>query len=500
MRVMPPWAGPVSFRATRVYTTAPFLAFFALRTRVVRTPPRVALCHGGPYRFVRRGRGSVCADALFARRSRGMSVALCCRPHPSANVCLSSARRVVDETSVHGRQGGAVTVDWTGARARRVRGDKDVFQTFYTTKVSKRLIHGVSASDESEAIMITKLKEACGFEYTNKLQRMFTDMSLSKDLSDSFKQRMSQMHDDAGDITFSIMGLSTNFWPLTPPTHDFLVPRELLVTYALLPREALRHTAVLQYNAVDTMGLNEGIKRGHLARRAARQGEGARRGGGAACPESGCVFSIVTFWASLRRVPAHTHPVRAASAACPRLPAPLCVTGPRVVSCDAVVAPYASTPSLRAAHGACPRYSMLCAASTRKHVPVLRVADETNVCAVGRGGVAGSCVGPSAHALSDGRAREPLRVLGSGKHPGGRAVPAADVDVPDVVDVDDGLCAADVDVGDALDVDVRAGGGTCRESWRKYIEGRTGMCPTLSTCAWVPLSMWTYAGRRGVGG
>ncbi len=52
--------------------------------------------------------------------------------------------------------------------------DKDVFQTFYTTKLSKRLIHGISASDESEDSMISKLKEACGFEYTNKLQRMFT--------------------------------------------------------------------------------------------------------------------------------------------------------------------------------------------------------------------------------------------------------------------------------------------------------------------------------------
>jgi cullin 1 len=52
--------------------------------------------------------------------------------------------------------------------------DKDVFQTFYSTKLSKRLIHGVSASEESEASMISKLKEACGFEYTNKLQRMFT--------------------------------------------------------------------------------------------------------------------------------------------------------------------------------------------------------------------------------------------------------------------------------------------------------------------------------------
>ena len=52
--------------------------------------------------------------------------------------------------------------------------EKDVFQTFYSTKLSKRLNHGVSASDEAEASMISKLKEACGFEYANKLQRVFT--------------------------------------------------------------------------------------------------------------------------------------------------------------------------------------------------------------------------------------------------------------------------------------------------------------------------------------
>ncbi|KAJ4466476.1 Cullin [Lentinula edodes] len=108
--------------------------------------------------------------------------------------------------------------------------DKDVFQTFYTTKLSKRLIHSVSASDESEASMISKLKEACGFEYTNKLQRMFTDMSLSKDLTDSFKERMTQNHDDM-DITFSIMVLGTNFWPLNPPPHEFVIPAEILTTY-----------------------------------------------------------------------------------------------------------------------------------------------------------------------------------------------------------------------------------------------------------------------------
>jgi cullin 1 len=169
--------------------------------------------------------------------------------------------------------------------------DKDVFQTFYTTKLSKRLIHGVSASDESEASMISKLKEACGFEYTNKLQRMFTDMSLSKDLTDSFKERMTQNHGDM-DMAFSIMVLGTNFWPLNPPSHDFVIPAEILTTYDrfskyyqtkhsgrkltwlwnysknelrtnylnqkyILMTSAYQMAVLLQYNQNDTMNLQE---------------------------------------------------------------------------------------------------------------------------------------------------------------------------------------------------------------------------------------------------
>jgi cullin 1 len=55
-------------------------------------------------------------------------------------------------------------------------------------------------------------------------------MSLSKDLTDSFKDRMSQNHDDM-DITFSIMVLGTNFWPLSAPGHEFVIPAEILPTY-----------------------------------------------------------------------------------------------------------------------------------------------------------------------------------------------------------------------------------------------------------------------------
>ena len=44
--------------------------------------------------------------------------------------------------------------------------------------------------------MISKLKEACGFEYTNKLQRMFQDMQISKDLNTNYKDWQDKYLDD----------------------------------------------------------------------------------------------------------------------------------------------------------------------------------------------------------------------------------------------------------------------------------------------------------------
>lgn len=58
--------------------------------------------------------------------------------------------------------------------------DKDVFQKFYARMLAKRLIHQQSQSMDSEEAMINRLKQACGYEFTNKLHRMFTDMSVSQ--------------------------------------------------------------------------------------------------------------------------------------------------------------------------------------------------------------------------------------------------------------------------------------------------------------------------------
>ncbi|KAI8898915.1 Cullin [Globomyces pollinis-pini] len=108
--------------------------------------------------------------------------------------------------------------------------DKDVFQKFYTKNLAKRLVNSASASDDAEASMISKLKEACGFEYTSKLQKMFTDMSISKDLNDGFKEKMQLSH-GKGDIDFGMLVLGAASWPLTPPVSGFNIPDDILKSY-----------------------------------------------------------------------------------------------------------------------------------------------------------------------------------------------------------------------------------------------------------------------------
>ena len=109
--------------------------------------------------------------------------------------------------------------------------DKDVFQKFYSKHLAKRLVNGLSSSGDSEESMISKLKDVCGFEYTNKLSRMFTDMGVSKDLNEGFKEQMERTHDQQDLLDFNILVLGTANWPLQPQTTGFNLPEDLLKTY-----------------------------------------------------------------------------------------------------------------------------------------------------------------------------------------------------------------------------------------------------------------------------
>jgi cullin 1 len=111
--------------------------------------------------------------------------------------------------------------------------DKDVFQKFYSKMLAKRLVHVSSVSDDAETSMISKLKEACGFEYTNKLQRMFQDIQISKDLNASYRDWQEKILDEEDrkrtvDPHFQILG--TGFWPLNAPATHFIPPTEIVKT------------------------------------------------------------------------------------------------------------------------------------------------------------------------------------------------------------------------------------------------------------------------------
>ena len=122
--------------------------------------------------------------------------------------------------------------------------DKDVFQKFYSKMLAKRLVNFASASDDAEANMISRLKEACGFEYTAKLARMFTDMGLSKELNDNFKEVTSKNLDRAEmEVDFYALVLANGFWPLQAPTTEFSIPTELLAMYERFSRHyAAKHS------------------------------------------------------------------------------------------------------------------------------------------------------------------------------------------------------------------------------------------------------------------
>ncbi|KAK0507616.1 hypothetical protein JMJ35_010139 [Cladonia borealis] len=112
--------------------------------------------------------------------------------------------------------------------------DKDVFQKFYSRMLAKRLVHSSSASEDAETSMIGKLKEACGFEYTNKLQRMFQDIQISTDLNAQYKDFQAKVLSPeelkaAVDPSYHILG--TGFWPLSPPNTNFIPPQEIVSTY-----------------------------------------------------------------------------------------------------------------------------------------------------------------------------------------------------------------------------------------------------------------------------
>ena len=93
--------------------------------------------------------------------------------------------------------------------------------------LAKRLINTLSFSMYVEETMINRLRHACGYEFTNKFHRMFTDINLSQDLNEKFSNSCRDQNQNL-DVDFSILILQAGAWPISQSNlPSFSLPQEL---------------------------------------------------------------------------------------------------------------------------------------------------------------------------------------------------------------------------------------------------------------------------------
>lgn len=103
--------------------------------------------------------------------------------------------------------------------------EKDVFEKYYKQHLAKRLLSGKTVSDDAERSMIVKLKTECGYQFTSKLEGMFTDMKTSQDtMLDFYTKQSAELGDGP---TLAVQILTTGSWP-TQPSPACNLPPEIL--------------------------------------------------------------------------------------------------------------------------------------------------------------------------------------------------------------------------------------------------------------------------------
>lgn len=102
--------------------------------------------------------------------------------------------------------------------------EKDVFEKYYKQHLAKRLLSGKTISDDAERSLIVKLKTECGYQFTSKLEGMFTDMKTSQDTMQGFYATHGAELGDGPSLVVQV--LTTGSWP-TQPSMTCNLPAEL---------------------------------------------------------------------------------------------------------------------------------------------------------------------------------------------------------------------------------------------------------------------------------
>ncbi|XP_077240736.1 cullin-1-like [Tasmannia lanceolata] len=105
--------------------------------------------------------------------------------------------------------------------------DKDLFSEFYRKKLARRLLFDKSANDEHEMSILTKLKQQCGGQFTSKMERMVTDLTLARENQTNFEEYLSSNPNATPGIDLTVTVLTTGFWP-SYKSFDLNLPSEMV--------------------------------------------------------------------------------------------------------------------------------------------------------------------------------------------------------------------------------------------------------------------------------
>lgn len=93
--------------------------------------------------------------------------------------------------------------------------DKDLFETYYKKHLSRRLLMKRAASMDAERQMISKMKMEVGNQFTQRLESMFKDMTISEDMTGNYKNHIRRTGDpDQKRVELEINVLTSTMWPL----------------------------------------------------------------------------------------------------------------------------------------------------------------------------------------------------------------------------------------------------------------------------------------------
>ena len=108
---------------------------------------------------------------------------------------------------------------------------KDVFEAFFKRDLAKRLLTGRSVSYDMERSFLSKLKAECGSAYTSKMEGMFKDMDMSRDIMSSYSAFVSDetnaAYSSGRAVDMEVQVLTTGYWPVYPKYPNIVLPTEL---------------------------------------------------------------------------------------------------------------------------------------------------------------------------------------------------------------------------------------------------------------------------------